>query len=108
MENLNTFNDFITEKNFQVVFGDYVIKYRLSYRYGQGGLIAMASSSKELDKEIESGASKTAIGKDIEDSINTELKKIRQDIRVEVDHGYQGAGYGFYLILDDLLKRLNK
>ena len=29
MENLNTFNDFITEKNFQVVSGDYAIKYRL-------------------------------------------------------------------------------
>ena len=113
MENLNTFNDFITEKNFQVVVvaGDdesYAIKYRLSYRYGQGGILAMANSSKDLDKEIKSGASKTAIGKDIEDAINDELKKRRQLFTVEQDHGYQGAGYSFYINMDDLLKLLNK
>jgi hypothetical protein len=112
MENLNTFNDFITEKNFQVVVtGDdesHAIKYRLSYRYGQGGILAMANSSKDLDKEIKSGASKTAIGKDIEDAINDELKKRRQLFTVEQDHGYQGAGYSFYINMDDLLKLLNK
>lgn len=108
MENLNTFNDFITEKNFQVVSGDYVIKYRLSYRYGQGGILALANSNKDLDKEIESGSSKTAIGKDIEDAINDELKKRRQLFTVEQDHGYQGAGYSFYINMDGLLKLLNK
>ena len=112
MENLNTFNDFITEKNFQVVVtGDdesHAIKYRLSYRYGQGGILAMASSNKDLDKEIESGASKTAIGKDIEDTINRILKKYRQSFTVEQDHGYQGAGYSFYINMDYILKLLNK
>ena len=112
MENLNTFNDFITEKNFQVVVtGDdesHAIKYRLSYRYGQGGILAMANSSKDLDKEIKSGASKTALGKDIEDTINDQLKKSRESVRVSIDHGYQGAGYAFRLELEDLLKKLNK
>jgi 3-hydroxy-3-methylglutaryl CoA synthase len=112
MENLNTFNDFITEKNFQVVVvaGDdesYAIKYRLSYRYGQGGILAMASSNKDNDKEIEIG-DPSAIGKDIEDTINRILKKYRQSFTVEQDHGYQGAGYSFYINMDYILKLLNK
>ena len=102
------FEEFLNEKNFQVVTADQVINYRLSYRYGQGGILAMASTSKDLDKEIESGASKTAIGKDIEDTINRILKKYRQSFTVEQDHGYQGAGYSFYINMDYILKLLNK
>ena len=103
------FDDFLNEKMFQVITNQNVINYRLSYGYGKyPGLVAMAGSSKELDKEIESGSSKTAIGKDIEDSINDELKKRRQVFTVEVDYSYQGAGYGFTLNLEYLLKLLNK
>ena len=47
------FNDFLNEKNFQVVTSGHAIKYRLSYQYGKGGFLAIASSSKENDKEIE-------------------------------------------------------
>jgi hypothetical protein len=101
------FNDFLNEKNFQVVTNDQVINYRLSYQYGKGGFLAMASSSKENDKELEIGDPNT-IGKAIEDSINDELKKRRQLFTVEQDHGYQGAGYSFYFNMDDLLKFLNK
>ncbi len=111
MKNLNTFSNFITEKNFQVVVtGDdesYAINYRLSYRYGRGGFLAMPSSGKELDKQIEIDDPDT-IGKAIEDSINAELKKRRQLFTVEQDHSHQGAGYAFYLNMDDLLKLLNK
>ena len=102
------FEDFLNEKNFQVVSNMQAINYRLSYRYGQGGILAMAASSKDLDKEIKSGASKTAIGKDIEDAINRALKKYRQSFTVEQDHGYQGAGYSFYINMDYVLKLLNK
>lgn len=98
----------INEKNFQVVSNMQAINYRLSYRYGQGGILAMAASNKDLDKELESGASKTAIGKDIEDAINRALKKYRQSFTVEQDHGYQGAGYSFYINMDYVLKLLNK
>lgn len=101
------FEEYLNEKNFQVVTSDHVINYRLSYRYGNGGFVAMASSGKELDKQIEIDDPDT-IGKAIEDSINTELKKRRQLFTVEQDHGYQGAGYAFYLNMDDLLKLLNK
>jgi hypothetical protein len=101
------FEEYLNEKNFQVVTSDHVINYRLSYRYGQGGILAMASSGKELDKQIEIDEPDT-IGKAIEDSINAELKKRRQLFTVEQDHGYQGAGYAFYLNMDDLLKLLNK
>jgi len=101
------FKDFLNEKNFQVVTSGEAINYRLSYQYGKGGFLAMASSSKELDKEIEID-NKQEIGKAIEDSINVELKKRRQLFTVEQDHGYQGAGYSFYFNMDDLIKLLNK
>jgi hypothetical protein len=101
------FKDFLNEKNFQVITNLTSISYRLSYQYGKGGFLAMASSSKENDKEIEIG-DPNVIGKDIEDSINAELKKRRQLFTVEQDHGYQGAGYSFYFNMDDLIKLLNK
>jgi hypothetical protein len=47
------FKEFLNEKNFQVVTSGEAINYRLSYQYGKGGFLAMASSSKENDKEIE-------------------------------------------------------
>lgn len=75
------FEQFLNEKNFQVVTNDKVINYRLSYRYGQGGFLAMASTGKDNDKEIEIG-DPSAIGKDIEDTINRILKKYRQSFTV--------------------------
>jgi hypothetical protein len=101
------FNDFLNEKNFQVVTSGHAINYRLSYQYGKGGFLALASNSKELDKQIEI-SDPIVIGKAIEDSINAELKKRRQLFTVEQDHGYQGAGYSFYFNMDDLIKLLNK
>jgi len=101
------FNDFLNEKNFQVVTSGHAVKYRLSYQYGKGGFLALASSSKENDKEIEID-DVFELGKAIEDSINAELKKRKQLFTVEQDHGYQGAGFAFYLVMDDVIKLLNK
>jgi hypothetical protein len=101
------YDDFLNEKNLQVVTNMEAINYRLSYRYGQGGIIAMASSGKDNDKELAIG-DPVSIGKDIENTINTILKKYRQSFTVEQDHGYQGAGYAFYLNMDYILKLLNK
>ena len=101
------YDDFLNEKNLQVVTNMEAINYRLSYRYGQGGIIAMASSGKDNDKELAIG-DPVLIGKDIENTINTILKKYRQSFTVEQDHGYQGAGYAFYLNMDYILKLLNK
>ena len=106
LDNMN-FEDFLNEKNFQVVSNMEAINYRLSYQYGKGGFLAMASSGKELDKELAIG-DPVSIGKDIEDTINRILKKYRQSFTVEQDHGYQGAGYAFYLNMDYILKLLNK
>jgi hypothetical protein len=96
------------EKNFQAMVADEAINYSLSHQSGTGHIVALAATGKDLDKEIESGASKTAIGKDIEDMLNTQLKKFRQDLTVRIDHGYQGAGYAFTLDLEGVLKKLNK
>ena len=102
------FDAFVNEKNLQVVTSSDAINYRISHQSGSGHIVAMAATGKDLDKEIESGASKTAIGKDIEDTINNQLKKLRQEITVSIDYGYQGAGYAFTLNLEGLLKKLNK
>jgi len=101
------FKEFLNEKNLQVVTNMEAINYRVSYRYGEGGIIAMASSGKDNDKELAIG-DPVSIGKDIEDTINRILKKYRQSFTVEQDHGYQGAGYAFYLNMDYILKLLNK
>lgn len=106
------FDKFLNERNMLVVINgediSRAVNFRLSYRYGQGGILAMAATSKDLDKLIASNQSETAIGKDIEDMINQQLKKFRAGFTVEQDHGYQGAGYSFYFNMDDLIKRLNK
>ena len=101
------FKEFLNEKNLQVVTNMEAINYRVSYRYGEGGIIAMASSGKDNDKELAIG-DPVSIGKDIEETINRILKKYRQSFTVEQDHGYQGAGYAFYLNMDYILKLLNK
>ena len=60
------------------------------------------------DKLINSGQSHTAIGKDIEDMINDQLKKYKQSFKVQLDYGWEGAGYSFDLDFEDILKKLNK
>ncbi len=101
------FNDFLNEKNFQVVTNFNAINYRLTLRHGEIGFVAMASSGKELDKEIEID-NKQEIAKAIEESINRELKKRRQLFTVKLDPSYKGAGHGFDLDMDYLLELLNK
>ena len=104
-----SFEKFLNEKKFQVMITDnQPVNYNIMFREDLGLFIALASTGNDNDKELESGESKAAIGKDIEDSINVELKKKRQLFTVEQDHSYQGAGYSFYLNMDDLLKLLNK
>ena len=100
------FNDFLNEKNFQVVTSGHAIKYSIHYE-AIGRFVAIATTSKENDKELEID-DVFKIGKAIEDSINAELKKRKQVFTVEEDHGYQGAGYAFYPDMDDLIKLLNK
>lgn len=102
------FEDFLNEKNFQVVTSMKAVNFRLTHQSGKSNWLAMASTSKDLDKLIDSGASHTAIGKDIEDTINMLLKKFRQNFTVELDYGWQGAGYSFNLNFEDILKKLNK
>jgi len=102
------FEDFLNEKNFQVVTSMKAVNFRLTHQSGKANWLAMASTSKDLDKLIDSGASHTAIGKDIEDTINRLLKKFRQDFTVELDYSWQGAGYSFNLNFEDILKKLNK
>ena len=93
------FDEFLNEKNLQVVTSDQAVNFRLTSQSGKANWLAMASTGKDLDKLIASGASHTAIGKDIEDTINMLLKRFRQNITVELDHSWQGAGSRLILIL---------
>lgn len=102
------FDEFLNEKNLQVVTSDQAVNFRLTHQSGKSNWLAMASTSKDLDKLIDSGASHQAIGKDIEDTINMLLKRFRQNFTVELDYSWQGAGYSFNLNFEDVLKRLNK
>ena len=102
------FDEFLNEKNLQVVTSDQAVNFRLTSQSGKANWLAMAATGKDLDKLIDSGASHTAIGKDIEDTINMLLKRFRQNFTVELDYGWQGAGYSFNLNFEDILKRLNK
>tara|TARA_B100000035_G_C20799462_1_gene464807 strand:- start:290 stop:625 length:336 start_codon:yes stop_codon:yes gene_type:complete len=106
------YDEFLNEKNMLVVVqGDdisHAVNFRLTHQAGSATWLAMASTSKDLDKLIASGASHTAIGKDIEDQINLGLKRFRQNFVVEQDHGWQGAGYAFHINFEDILKKLNK
>ena len=106
MEHIKLFDDYLSEKNFQVVTGGHSIKYTIRYQ-STGRFLAIATTSKENDKELEI-ADAMSIGKAIEDSINAELKKRRQLFTVEEDHGYQGAGYAFSPVMDDILQLINK
>jgi len=106
------FEEFLNEKNMLVVIhGDdmsHAVNFRITNQAGKANWLAMAATSKDLDKLINSGQSHTAIGKDIEDMINDQLKKYRQSFKVQLDYGWEGAGYSFDLDFEDILKKLNK
>ena len=106
------FEDFLNEKNMLVVIhGDDMsnaVNFRITNQAGKANWLAMAATSKDLDKLINSGQSHTAIGKDIEDMINDQLKKYKQSFKVQLDYGWEGAGYSFDLDFEDILKKLNK
>ena len=76
MKKVTSLTEFLNEKNFQVVTSDQAVNFRVTHQSGKANWLAMASTSKDLDKLIDSGASHTAIGKDIEDMINVTVKEI--------------------------------
>ena len=106
------FEKWLNEKNMLVVIhGDdmsHAVNFRLTHQSGKANWLALAATSKDLDKLINSGQSHTAIGKDIEDQINDQLKKYRQNFKVQLDYSWQGAGYSFDIDFEDILKRLNR
>lgn len=112
MKHIKILENFINEKNYQAVIGEgYVVNWTLNQgttKDVMGKITALPSTSKDLDKLIDSNYSETEIGKDLENSINESLKKSRIGLAVKVDYGYKGAGYAFDLDLSEILKSLNK
>ena len=86
------------------------MKYSVDFRIGPGRgdthLTAIAKSSKDLDELqtaiINRGVNDDVIGNIIAKAIEKKLK-----LPVDVDYGYQGAGYGFKFDLYSITKGLN-
>lgn len=85
------------------------MKYSVDFRIGVGTgnthLTAIAKSSKDLDELqtaiINRGGNDQTIGAIIAKAIKNKLK-----LPIDVDYGYQGAGYGFKLDLYSISKKL--
>ena len=105
---IQQFEEFLNENKVQLPIGSDTIDWKITENPRLGKLVAMASSGKDLDKLVDSGASETAIAKDLEDGLNKKLKKLKQDITLKLDYNYQGGGYAFDIDLSNLIKRISK
>jgi len=85
------------------------MKYSVNFTINPGNkdthLTALAKSSKDLDELqtaiVNGGAGDDMIGVIVARAIEKKLK-----LPIEVDHGYQGAGYGFKFDLYSIAKGL--
>jgi hypothetical protein len=85
------------------------MKYSVDFRISPGNkdthLTALAKSSKDLDELqtaiINRGVNDDIIGNVIAKAIEKKLK-----LPIDVDHSYQGAGYGFKFDLYSIVKGL--
>lgn len=83
----------------------YSVEFRIGVGTGNTHLTAIAKSSKDLDELqtaiINRGGNDQTIGAIIAKAIKNKLK-----LPIDVDYGYQGAGYGFKLDLYSISKKL--
>ena len=70
------------------------------------GLIAMAKSSKELDA-LQLAIADRAGGDELIDYIIMKELNKKLKLPVEIDHSYDGAGYGFVLDFYSIARKLN-
>ena len=70
------------------------------------GLIAMAKSSKELDT-LQLAIADRAGGDELIDYIIMKELNKKLKLPVEIDHNYDGAGYGFVFDFYAIAKKLN-
>ena len=70
------------------------------------GLIAMAKSSKELDA-LQLAIADRAGGDELIDYIIMKELNKKLKLPVEIDHNYEGAGYGFVFDFYTIAKQLN-
>jgi hypothetical protein len=83
----------------------YSVDFKINPGRGDIHFTAIASSSKDLDELqtaiINRGGNDQTIGAIIAKALENKLK-----LPVDVDYGYQGAGYGFKLDLYSISKKL--
>tara|TARA_B100001173_G_scaffold261865_1_gene235558 strand:- start:832 stop:1167 length:336 start_codon:yes stop_codon:yes gene_type:complete len=110
---ISNFDNFLNERNFQVVIphkekGSVVANFTArpgSTRDTTGKIILMPRDSKALD-QLE-GLPNFHIQQNLEDALNKEFKR-EGIIEFRTDAKYPGSGYAFDLVLDKIIKRLNK
>lgn len=85
------------------------MKYSVDFRIIPGGrdthLTAIAKSSKDLD-ELQTAIINRGVNDDIIGNIIAKAIEKKLKLPIDVDHSYQGAGYGFKFDLYSITKGL--
>jgi len=83
----------------------YSVNFSISPGRGDVHFSAIAKSSKDLD-ELQDAISNRGVGDDMIGTIVAKALENKLKLPIDVDHGYQGAGYGFKLDLYSIAKKL--
>jgi len=83
----------------------YSVNFSISPGRGDVHFSAIAKSSKDLD-ELQDAISNRGAGDDMIGTIVAKALENKLKLPIDVDHGYQGAGYGFKLDLYSIAKKL--
>ena len=84
----------------------YNVDFNVSPQLKNKGLVAMAKSSKDLDK-LQSAIAARAGGDDLIGAIILKALEKKLKLPMEIDRSYEGAGYGFVLDFYSIAKKLN-
>jgi len=83
----------------------YSVNFSISPGRGDVHFSAIAKSSKDLD-ELQTAIINRGAGDDMIGTIVAKALENKLKLPIDVDHGYQGAGYGFKLDLYSIAKKL--
>ncbi len=84
----------------------YNVDFKITPQLKNKGLVAMAKSSKDLDK-LQSAIAARAGGDELIDYIILKVLESKLKLPMEIDRTYNGAGYGFVLDFYSIAKKLN-
>lgn len=83
----------------------YNVDFNITPQTKNKGLVAMAKSSKDLDK-LQSAIAARVGGDELIDYIILKVLESKLKLPMEIDRTYKGAGYGFVLDFYSIAKSL--